>query len=79
MRYLSKAKLESMKEVRKKKAKRRYYRRTQRAENERRKWTEEEIQMIMERKYSDRDLSDLLGRSMMSIQCKRSNVKHENK
>lgn len=52
---------------------REYYRRT--AKYAPRNWTDEEIEMIMKKEMSDRELSEMLGRSMKSILLKRHRVK----
>lgn len=48
----------------------RYYKRTMDARNKRKSWTEDEINMILKKMYSDHELSDLLGRSVRAIQDK---------
>lgn len=40
--------------------------------NGKRKWTQEEIDLIMRHDISDRELTKTLGRSMQAIQVKRS-------
>ena len=52
---------------------RRYYAKT--ALYEPRGWTDEEVEMIMAREKSDRELSEILHRSMKSIVGKRCLVK----
>ena len=52
---------------------RRYYAKT--ALYEPRKWTDEEVEMIMSREKSDRELSEILHRSMRGILSKRHKVK----
>lgn len=52
---------------------RRYYAKT--ALYEPRKWTDEEVEMIVAREKSDRELSEILHRSMRSILSKRHKVK----
>ena len=54
---------------------RRYYSKT--ALYEPRKWTDEEVEMIMGREKSDRQLSEILQRSMKSIVKKRYMVKNK--
>lgn len=55
----------------------RYYRKTQNAENKGSRYTLKEIEMILDRKYSDLELSKLLGRSMQAIQGKRCRLRKE--
>lgn len=52
---------------------RRYYAKT--ALYEPRRWTNEEVEMIMAREKPDRELSEILHRSMRSIVQKRHKVK----
>lgn len=52
---------------------RRYYAKT--ALYEPRGWTDEEVEMIMAREKPDRELSEILHRSMRSILSKRRKVK----
>lgn len=52
---------------------RRYYSKT--ALYEPRRWTDEEIEMIMKKEKPDRELSEILHRSMKSIVKKRCMVK----
>lgn len=52
---------------------REYYRKT--AKYPARTWTDEEIELIMKREMSDRELSEMLGRSMKSIILKRHRIK----
>lgn len=56
---------------------RRYYSKT--ALYEPRKWTDEEVEMIMGREKSDRQLSEILQRSMKSIVKKRYMVNKNRK
>ena len=42
----------------------------------RRTWSQEDIDMVMERKISDNELAKLLDRSVMSIKVKRCKVKY---
>ena len=60
----------------KRKQKNRYYGKTENAKNGNNPWTKEEIDMVMEHKLTDRELSALLGRSMMAIQKVRSRQKN---
>ena len=58
--------------------KRRYYRQFQEnAHNKNQEWSIEDINIILERKISDRNISFLIGRSVGSIQCKRVRLKNE--
>lgn len=50
-----------------------YYQKTQ--TGKRRYWTVEEMEMILEKKYSDMELAGILKRSVESIQIKRSRIK----
>lgn len=52
-----------------------YYKKTQ--TGKRRCWTTEEMEMILDKKYSDMELADILERSVQSIQIKRSRLKLE--
>lgn len=56
----------------------RYYGKTQDALNSRKYWTPREIKMIMAKNMSDRELSQILGRSMKAIQVKRYKIKCSN-
>ena len=49
----------------------RYYQKTQNAQNNNKPWSDTEIEMIMAKEVSDRELSKLLGRSMRAILAKR--------
>ena len=53
----------------------RYYRQTQ--GNKPKRWSEDEIQMVLDKPVTDRELSELMNRSMQSIQLKRHNVRSE--
>lgn len=53
---------------------RRYYAKTTGKANSHKKWSQEEIDLILKREYCDRELSDILQRSMMAIAVKRSVV-----
>lgn len=50
---------------------RRYYRRTQNAENSKQTWSDREIEIIMARESSDREIAEQIGRSVNAIQIKR--------
>lgn len=52
----------------------RYYGKTQDAPNSRKYWTSREIKMIMAKNMADRELSQILGRSMKAIQVKRYKI-----
>lgn len=52
---------------------RNYYRKTEKYPP--RKWNDEEVELITKREMSDRELSELLHRSMKSIVLKRHRVK----
>ena len=52
----------------------RYYKRTEDAPNKKTRWSDAEIDMIMDKKFSDSQLASMLGRSMRSIQIKRSRM-----
>ncbi len=54
-----------------------YYGRTAFAENRHERWTPEEIQMVLNHDISDHELAYKLGRSVMSIQCKRHFLKNK--
>lgn len=56
----------------------RYYGKTQDVLNSRKYWTPREIKMIMAKNMSDRELSQILGRSMKAIQVKRYKIKCSN-
>ena len=49
----------------------RYYQKTQNAKNKGFRYTLKEIEMILDKNYSDAKLSKLLGRSVQAIQGKR--------
>jgi len=53
----------------------RYYEKTKNAANRKKGYTTGEVQMIMEHKLTDRELSEKLGRSMKAIQKKRYDEK----
>jgi hypothetical protein len=57
--------------------KRRYYRKSAWAPNRYRRWTWEEIQLILYSRLTDSKLSKKLGRSVGSIQIKRSKYNKE--
>lgn len=54
--------------------KKKNYAQTQNAKYAFKRWTPKDIKMIMDREYTDRELSKILGRSMESIQVKRAKV-----
>ena len=49
-------------------ANRRYYRQTENAKNSKKRWTREEIDIVLRNDKTDMELSLLLGRSVKSIQ-----------
>ena len=53
---------------------RRYYRQFQNARNKGKKWTKDELDMILFFGFTDRELSRELGRSVGAIQVKRSKM-----
>lgn len=57
--------------------KRRYYGRTSNAKNSGNPWTEDEIDLIIAHEKTDTELSNILGRSVRSIQNKRCRIKKE--
>lgn len=57
--------------------KRRYYEKTQNSRNKGNKYTLEEIKMILDKNYSDTELSQILGRSVKAIQVKRCKLNLE--
>ena len=57
--------------------KRRYYHKTAFSENSKKHYRADELSMILEHKYTDSELSILLGRSVGSIQTKRRRLKRE--
>lgn len=56
------------------KQKRKYYAKTSNRKNSKKKWTQYEVELIMEHKQSDSELSETLGRSVRSIQIKRCRI-----
>lgn len=57
----------------------RYYDKTTNQRNSRKKWTQYEIETILEHEKPDSELSKHLGRSVRSIQVKRSRLNKEKK
>lgn len=56
--------------------KQRYYRQFEAAAyNRYQSWTVEELELIMDKKYSDRDIAAKIGRSVKAIQVKRTRLK----
>lgn len=53
---------------------RKYYARTSNRKNNYKRWERWEVDLILDRPYSDSELSDILERSMKSIAVKRSFV-----
>lgn len=47
------------------------YRQTSYAENYRKPWTEQEIEIVMAHEFPDRTISEMIGRSVQSIQIVR--------
>lgn len=66
---------EKQRKQKKKMVNRRYYRRTQRAKNTYKRWTQEELRIVYEHKYTDHELAEMLGRSVMAIQLQRTAMK----
>jgi len=56
-------------------SKERYYKPSRRSKRGWYLWTEEEIELILKREHSDRELAEMLERSVMSIQVKRCVVR----
>ena len=52
----------------------RYYKKTENAIRKRLKWTDKEIEMILGKKHTDTELSNMIGRSVKAIQVKRSKL-----
>ena len=48
-----------------------YYRKTAHAENKNKRWTAEEIEIVMNHEVSDHKISKIIGRSVEAIQLKR--------
>ena len=57
----------------------RYYDKTTNQRNSRKKWTQYEIETILDHEKTDSELSKNLGRSVRSIQVKRSRLKKAKK
>lgn len=53
--------------------KRRYYRKTQKG-GARRRWTKEEDAIVLEHAHTDTEISEMIGRSVCSIQVRRSRL-----
>lgn len=53
----------------------RYYRKTANAINHGKAWTSDEDKIVAEHKFTDRQISDMIGRSMEAIQIRRSRLK----
>ena len=45
--------------------------------NSRKRWSNHEIDMILERELTDREVARIIGRSVSAIQIKRARLKHE--
>lgn len=54
----------------------RYYKKTRYAENSKKPWGGDEIALILEKKHTDAELSEMLGRSVKAIQIKRHYLKN---
>ena len=54
----------------------RYFRKTQGGENTGKKWTRDDIVMIMESRITDTELAHSIGRSVGAIQTMRSKIKN---
>lgn len=57
------------------KQKRRYYKKTESAPKRGKPWTKEDLELVIEHKISDTELSSLIGRSVMAIQKQRQKYK----
>ena len=55
----------------------RYYGKTEKARNKGKRWNEEEMRMLLEKTMPDRELSNVIGRSMKAIQIKRTKLIYE--
>lgn len=53
----------------------RYYGKTSNAENSRQPYTLKEMELILDHNITDTELAKMLGRSVLSIQIKRSRLK----
>lgn len=53
--------------------KRRYYGKTQYAPNHKKRWSDDDIEIIMKHELTDHEISAILGRSVKAIQLKRHN------
>ena len=53
-----------------------YYRKTACAKNKSKRWTAEEVEIVMNHEVSDHKISEIIGRSVEAIQQRRC---HENK
>lgn len=52
-----------------------YYGKTSNAENSRQPYTQKEMELILDHNITDTELAKMLGRSVLSIQIKRSRLK----
>lgn len=59
------------------KQRRKYYSKTANAENSGQRWTVEEIDMVLQHNITDTEISEIIGRSVQSIQVMRSKLKKE--
>lgn len=73
--YVSKGKYEKYLEINRK-IKERYRNRTNSKRWHRRKWSDEEIELILLHDIPDRELSEILKRSVTAIQVKRAKLKN---
>lgn len=55
----------------------RYYGKTSYAENSRQRYTVRELNLILDQRITDTELSKMIGRSVKSIQVKRSRLKKQ--
>lgn len=55
---------------------RKYYKVTENARNSRKRWTKEKDRLIIEHSIPDRELSELIGRSMKAILVRRVSIKN---
>lgn len=53
----------------------RYYQKSQNAKNSKKPWTQRDIDLVMEHKMLDSELSKLIGRSVLAIQRMRCKQK----
>lgn len=58
---------------------RRYYKTTENARNKRKRWSGDEDKLIIEHSITDRELSEIIGRSMKAILVRRTRLKKAEK